>query len=155
MWHIDGNDKIKPYGFGISGCIDGFSRYLLWLNVYFTNKDPSIIGGYFMQTLRRLSGGPKLMRADMGTENVIVRDIQMDLMGEGRNGCNRSYIEGVSTLNQRIEAFWCQLRKQCLEFWMQCFHAMKEDGNFTGDFIDENVLRFCFMALIQVYCMNV
>lgn len=27
MWHIDGNDKLKPYGFAIHGCIDGFSRH--------------------------------------------------------------------------------------------------------------------------------
>ena len=23
MWHIDGYDKLKPYGFPIHGCIDG------------------------------------------------------------------------------------------------------------------------------------
>lgn len=27
-WHIDGYDKLKPYGFPIHGCIDGFSRKL-------------------------------------------------------------------------------------------------------------------------------
>jgi len=149
VWHIDGNDKIKPYGFGISGCIDGFSQQLLWLNVYTTNKDPAIIGGYFLQAVRELSGAPVFVRADLGTENVIVRDIQTQLMGNGRNGHNKCYIEGTSKLNQRIESFWCQLRKQCLGFWMT-FHAVKEDGNFTGDFVDENVLRFCFMPLIQV-----
>lgn len=26
LWHVDGYDKLKPFGFGISGCIDGFSR---------------------------------------------------------------------------------------------------------------------------------
>ena len=25
-WHIDGYDKLKPYGFPIHGAIDGFSR---------------------------------------------------------------------------------------------------------------------------------
>ena len=37
-WHIDGNDKLVPFGFGIHGCIDGFSRYVVWLNVYSTNN---------------------------------------------------------------------------------------------------------------------
>ena len=23
LWHIDGYDKLKPYGFSIHGCIDG------------------------------------------------------------------------------------------------------------------------------------
>ena len=26
VWHADGYDKLKPYGFPINGCIDGFSR---------------------------------------------------------------------------------------------------------------------------------
>ena len=30
---MDGFDKLKPYGFPIHGCIDGFSRKLLWLEV--------------------------------------------------------------------------------------------------------------------------
>ena len=29
IWHIDGNDKLKPYGFEIHGCIDGYSRNVL------------------------------------------------------------------------------------------------------------------------------
>ena len=150
VWHLDGNDKLKPYGFGISGCIDGFSRYLLWLNVYTTNKDPSIIARYFVDAMHVMSGGPKVVRGDAGTENVTVRGIQNLLMGNGRNGLNRCYVEGTSTLNQRIESFWCQLRRQCLEFWIACFHDLKENGHFSGDFVDESILRFCFMGLIQV-----
>ena len=32
-WHIDGHDKLKPFGFSVHGCIDGFSRKLIWLKV--------------------------------------------------------------------------------------------------------------------------
>ena len=32
-WHVDGYDKLKPYGFSIHGCVDGFSRRVLWLQV--------------------------------------------------------------------------------------------------------------------------
>ena len=28
-WHIDGHDKLKPFGFSVHGCIDGFSRKLI------------------------------------------------------------------------------------------------------------------------------
>ena len=24
MWHVDGYDKLKPFGFPIHGCIDGY-----------------------------------------------------------------------------------------------------------------------------------
>ena len=30
-WHIDGHDKLKPFGFSLHRCIDGFSRRLIWL----------------------------------------------------------------------------------------------------------------------------
>jgi hypothetical protein len=29
IWHIDGHDKLKPYGFSIHGCIDGYSKRLI------------------------------------------------------------------------------------------------------------------------------
>ena len=32
-WHIDGYDKIKPDGFAIHGCIDGYSRNVIWLRL--------------------------------------------------------------------------------------------------------------------------
>ena len=32
-WHADGYDKLKPYGFPIHGCIDGFSRRIMWLEI--------------------------------------------------------------------------------------------------------------------------
>ena len=32
LWHIDGHYNLKPFGFSVHGCIDGFSRKL-WLEV--------------------------------------------------------------------------------------------------------------------------
>ncbi|KAJ7381392.1 hypothetical protein OS493_001526 [Desmophyllum pertusum] len=34
LWHIDGYDKLKPFGFCIHGAIDGFSRRIVWLEVH-------------------------------------------------------------------------------------------------------------------------
>ena len=147
---MDGYDKIKPFGFGISGCIDGFSRRLLWLNVYKTNNDPSVIAGYFIEAVSEFCGCPTFVRGDRGTENVLVKDIQEALMGNGRNGRHRSYLEGSSTSNQRIECFWGHLRKQCMEFWICRFNALQDIGDFVNDFIDRNLLLFCFTAIIQV-----
>lgn len=46
-WHVDGYDKIKPYGFPIHGAIDGYSRRLLWLKVGRTNNDPAVTAKYY------------------------------------------------------------------------------------------------------------
>jgi hypothetical protein len=43
MIHIDGYDKLKPYGFPIHGAMDGFSRTILWLKVVRSNNNPHVI----------------------------------------------------------------------------------------------------------------
>jgi len=43
IWHTDGHDKLKPFGFSVHGCIDRLSRRLLCLEVRPTNKNPEVI----------------------------------------------------------------------------------------------------------------
>ena len=69
IWHLDSYDKLKPYGFCINGCVDGFSRHIMWLSVYTTNSDPRVIAGYFIETAERIGGCPRRIRSDLGTEN--------------------------------------------------------------------------------------
>lgn len=42
LWHLDSYDKLKPYGININGCIDGFSRYIIWLRAGLTSSDPKV-----------------------------------------------------------------------------------------------------------------
>ena len=53
--------------------MDGFSRKVLWLEAYSTNSDPAVIAGYFMQTVSKENGCPRVIRADHGTENAHIR----------------------------------------------------------------------------------
>ncbi len=45
VWHVDGYDKLKHYGVFIHGCIDGFSRQIIWLKAAYTNKHPGVVAG--------------------------------------------------------------------------------------------------------------
>ena len=56
IWHIDGHDKMKPYGFAIHGCIDGFSRKILWCHVDATNNDPKYIAKYYYDFVKFSKG---------------------------------------------------------------------------------------------------
>ncbi|KAF3833193.1 hypothetical protein F7725_026858, partial [Dissostichus mawsoni] len=151
LWHMESYDKLKPYGIAINGCIDGFSRYIMWMEAYTTNSDPKVIADYYISTVTRIGGCPQRMRADRGTENGHVREMQLFLRrnqtdhhaGEG------SFIYGCSTANQRIESWWGVLRKQSVQFWMDTFKTLKDDGYFTGDFLDKNLVQFCFLNLLQ------
>ena len=57
MWHLDGYDKLKPFGFPIHGAIDGYSRRILWLRVTCTNNDPQVIAGFYIQCIKQIGGG--------------------------------------------------------------------------------------------------
>ena len=66
VYHIDGNDKLKRWGFCIHGCVDGFSRKLIWLVVASTNKDPLVIANFYLQCIRKYNLAPELLRMDKG-----------------------------------------------------------------------------------------
>ena len=48
-WHIDGYDKLEPYGFPIHGCIDGYSRKIIWLELLSSNNDPFAISRLYIK----------------------------------------------------------------------------------------------------------
>jgi hypothetical protein len=123
LWHIDGWDKLKPYGFSVHACIDGFSQRLLWLEVCTMNKNPNVIVNYFLSTVQQLGGVPRLVRTDKGTENVWISVMQRLLrMDQNDNLAGyKSFIEGKSSSNQRIEAYWSKLRLGGGGWWMNVF----------------------------------
>ena len=90
MWHVDGNDKLKKFGFCIHGCIDGldiqislctlslaavvhvyysysYSRKVLWLKLSSTNNDPRVIVQYFLDTVAERGGMYNLSEFSVNT----------------------------------------------------------------------------------------
>lgn len=51
VWHIDGYDKLSRYGMEIHGCVDGFSRQIIWLNAGVSHKNPNIIATYYIESI--------------------------------------------------------------------------------------------------------
>lgn len=150
-WHLDSYDKLKPYGICINGCIDGFSRYIVWMNVGKSNNDPFVVASYYCRAVLDVGGVPVTLRGDMGTENSLVAELQT-VLGSG----NARFLYGTSQHNQRIESWWCILRKEKIQFWISLFEDLKAGGYFSGDFFDKALIQFCFMRLIRViilYCL--
>ena len=82
IYHIDGEDKLKRWGFPIHGCIDRFSRKVMWLVVSTTNNDPLIVDNLFLNCVKQYKIVPKLLRMDAGTENIYCQDLQVYFTGE-------------------------------------------------------------------------
>jgi len=114
-WHTDCYDKLKPYGISISGCIDGFSRCIVWLEAAPSCSDPRVIGHFYLNTVETLGGCPITLRFDRGTENRHIEQFQKFLR---RNNTSHrpSYLYGASPSNQRIESWWSILRHILLNF---------------------------------------
>ncbi|KAJ8312218.1 hypothetical protein KUTeg_009591 [Tegillarca granosa] len=148
MWHIDGYDKLARYGIYIHGCVDGYSRKIIWLHAYYTNKDPKVTAGYFMDVITENHKCPQRVRLDRGTENGDIEQMQKFLRREHtvRFEGDRSGIYGTSVHNQRIEWMWGLIRRQDIEFWINFMQQTTEEDMFLGDFVDKNILRFCFCA---------
>ena len=152
LWHVDSYDKLKQYGICINGCVDGYSRKIVWCKAYFTSSDPHVISGYFIEAVEGMGGTPRCIRTDKGTENVVMQNLQCFLRRNGtdRRAGNRSVIIGPSTANQRIEYMWNFLRRQNMEFWISLFQCIADEGLYDGGFIDKNLMQFCFLGLVQV-----
>ena len=98
VWHADGYDKLKPYGFPIHECIDGYSRNVLWCYVTRSNNSPDNIAAYYLDAVREYGGVPLESHTDLGTENGIMAGIQSFFMSDPDS---HKYVS--SPHNQRIE----------------------------------------------------
>ena len=121
IWHIDGYDKLKPFGFCIHGAIDGYTRRILWLEVGPSNNNPAIIAKYYLNFVSQHGFTTRVIRADMGTENVSVAAIQRFFRRADDDGFagEKSFLYGKSVSNQRIEAWWSILRRSCTNWWIK------------------------------------
>lgn len=130
VWHIDGYDKLKPFGFCIHGCIDGYSRSIMWLEVASSNNDPAFIAKYYLDCLMYVKCAPKILRADMGTENSSISFLQPLFRYTSTDSMAgiKSFMYGKSTSNQRIEAWWEKLRKLGIHWWINLFIDIRDSG---------------------------
>lgn len=153
-----GYDKLKPYGFPIHGCICGYSRKILWLEVVKSNNDPRIPGQLFLDVVRQLKGCPMIVRTDCGTENGIIAATQCYFRSAGNDAFAgyKSHVYGSSHANQRIEGWWSFLRRNRTSWWIDYFKDMVTSTllNVGNEFHMES-LWFCYAHIIQADLDNV
>ena len=150
--HIDGWDKLKPFGISVHAAIDGFSRRILWLRACDSNKKPHYIAQFYMDYIKEVNGVPMIIYADRGTENSITRDMQYALRWHHSDPFQglSSFIYGSSTRNTRIERFWRNMREMCGNTYMNHFKDMADYGILdTSDNVHLECVRYCFMPLIN------
>ena len=152
VWLTDGHDKLKPFGFSVHGCLDEFSRRLLWLEVAPTNTNPEVIAKYYLDAVKQLGGVPRKMRSDDGTENSTLEALQTFLRSSHNNenaglGC---FAIGRPTANQRIKSYWSQFVKDGSGWWISFFKDLSDLGLFnSSDPVRLECIQFCFMQILR------
>ena len=118
MWHVDGYDKLKPFGLPIHGAIYGFSRKTLWLNTCPSNNDPCIISYFYVNCTSNLKCVPRTIIGDKGSTNVVVAGMQRNFRGEHQDSMSghSSFLFGSSTNNQRVVVVNFEKTKQRLVY---------------------------------------
>ena len=114
-WHKNGHDKLKPFGFSVHGCIDGFSRKLIWLKVGSSNKNPNVIVHYYLDAISELGGVPHVIKADDGTKHALIEPIHRYLRSiNEKEGIENAFSITTSPQNLKIETYWSILPRDRL-----------------------------------------
>ncbi|CAG7834148.1 unnamed protein product [Allacma fusca] len=143
LWHLDTNMKLIRYKVVIRGCIDGKSRFCIYLDVGNNNLAISTMES-FMKGVRN-NCIPSRTRSDKGGENVLVARFMIETRGVNRG----SHLTGRSVHNQRIERFWRDVYRAS-GYYYETFFEMEAAGMLD---IDDNlhmlVLHHVFIPRIQ------
>lgn len=146
LWHLDGHHSLIRWKLVIHGCIDGFSRRIMYLSCSSNNLSETVLE-LFLDAVNLDDGmWPSRIRVDKGVENVLVCDKMVEVRGEGRG----SFIAGPSTHNQRIERLWRDLfRCVCMSYYYT-FYGMESTGLLNPD----NSIHLFALHLVYVRRIN-
>ena len=95
LWHLDGHHALIRWRMVTHGCIDGYSRLIVYLKCSNNNKADTVRDA-FIEAVDKY-GLPSRVRGDRGCENVGVKLYMEERRGQDRG----SFIAGRSVHNTR------------------------------------------------------
>ena len=83
LWHLDGQHSLIRWGLVIHGCINGYSRRIVFLRCSNDNLSQTVLE-LFLKAIENDGLWPSRIHVDYGVENVLVCDAMVEARGEGR-----------------------------------------------------------------------
>lgn len=132
------------WGFHTHGCIDGFSRFILYLECE-TSCDAYVVLKHFVRAATRY-GVPSRVRSDYGGENVDIALLMNLLRGITRG----SHLTGESVHNERIERLWRDVHKDATSLIYEELYSLEDDNKLDVDSeIDRFAVKFVYLPVIN------
>ena len=156
LYHIDAHEKLaKIWGIWIHICVDGYSRYIVYLKVS-TDKLSDTVREIFLEAMNQPHPGDPTkrmwasrVRGDKGSENTGWAQEQTYRMGTGRG----SVILGRSVQNCRAEYMWARVRRHVTDYFREIFFEVQRRGLLdTNSPTDLHCLQAIFVSQVQEAC---
>ena len=115
---------------------------------YSRNKNPRVIASHYLDTVEQLGGVSRRLRCDKRKENVIIDTLQQFFRWNDHDDFagRESFIEGESSGNQRIEAWWSKFREGGGGWWIN--KDLHDAGFYTANHLNKACLKFCFLPIL-------
>lgn len=141
IWSVDGHAKVEFVGIEIYGCIDCFSRKIIWLYVGVSSHTEVSVVRQYLDVVQACGFSPELIRSDRGVETPMLAEAHYTIRcendelrdrvrssrlpfrshaadGDGQLALTDCYLYGTSTRNLSIEEWWGQLLERQLHQWI-------------------------------------
>jgi hypothetical protein len=151
---LDGHDKLCGYQNStfticIYGCLDTFSRKILFLFVCYSNSDPRIVGKKYLEYLYQEQIMPSYLRIDKGTETGKMATVHVYLVNkyEVMEDAVQAIIHGPSTSN-KIERWWRDLHERLEKYFkIQLTQLLRDRQYDPHDMLNRQILAYVYIPI--------
>ena len=157
---LDGHDKLCGYQnatfpLGVYGCIDTFSRKILFLFVCHSNSNPLVVGKMYLRYLFETEMLPRNL-IDRGTETgkmaTIIIHVYLLNKHEDVDDPTDSIIYGPSTSN-KIERWWRELHERLEKFFKEQLTTLLRGREYDPhSAVDRQLLAYVYIPVVQREC---